>query len=112
MNDAALLELERQFWFADGEFYRENLSSDCRMALPGMGLVDRSEAIAGIEAGARWEAVDFRAQRVGHLGADTAVVSYEATARNQNGTYEALVGSVYVREAGSWKLAYHQHTPL
>lgn len=46
------------------------------------------------------------------LGADAAVVSYAARARRGEAVYEALVGSTYVRESGTWKLTYHQHTPV
>ncbi len=46
------------------------------------------------------------------LGADAAVVSYAARALRGEEVYEALVGSTYVRESGTWKLTYHQHTPV
>ncbi|SRR5690606_26649229 len=111
-NDREILRLERSFWFSDAPFYEANLTADCRMTFPSLGLLDRDQAIAGIAAGPRWDSVEMREEKVQRLGADAAVVSYAARARRGEEVYEALVGSTYVWESGTWKLTYHQHTPV
>jgi hypothetical protein len=52
--------------------------------------------------------------RVVWLTDDSAVVRYRATARRDGDdtTYSALIGSVYVRRDATWKLAFHQQTPV
>jgi len=39
-------------------------------------------------------------------------VAYRATARRDGADYNALFNSTYVREGASWKLAFHQQTPI
>ena len=51
-------------------------------------------------------------ERVLPLGDDAAVVAYRATATRDDVTYTALFNSTYVREAGEWRLAVHQQTPI
>jgi hypothetical protein len=48
------------------------------------------------------------------LGDGAASLSYRATARRDGDAddYRAFITSVYVREAGEWKLALHQQTPI
>src|SRR5690606_3163191 len=110
-HETELLALERDFWFGDAQFYREHLATGCRMAFPGMGLLDRAAAIAGIAAGPRWDSVDMEDVEVRRLGDGGAVVSYLAHARRGDQAYAAVVGSAYLLDRDGWKLAYHQHGP-
>ena len=110
--DDELLVLERKFWFGDAAFYDAHLAPGCRMALPGMGLVDRETAIAGIAAGPRWDTVEMADAEVRLLGDAAAVVSYAAKATRGDQAYATVVGSAYTNDGGSWKLAYHQHSPV
>ena len=41
-----------------------------------------------------------------------AALTYRGSARRGDHTYDALFTSTYVYEAGSWKLAVHQQTPI
>lgn len=110
MNDSEMLELERQFWLGDADFYRGLLAVDCRMALPGMGLVDRESAIDGIAVGPRWDAVEFTEAQFQRFGDDCLLLSYRAHARRGESDYEAVIVSVYAPEHGAWKLTYHQQS--
>lgn len=110
-HQTVLLELERTFWFGDAAFYEANLATGCRMAFPGMGLLDRAAAIAGIASGPRWDSIEMEDVAVRQLGDGGAVVSYVAHARRGDQPYTAVVGSAYVLEGGGWRLAYHQHGP-
>ena len=50
------------------------------------------------------------AQRGGHIPG-AANIPW-ATAVREDEPYTALIASTYVREAGAWKLAVHQQTPV
>lgn len=110
-HETELLELERSFWFGDAAFYEANLATGCRMAFPGIGLLDRAAAIAGIATGPRWDSVDMEDVEIRRLGDGGMVVSYVANARRGDQAYTAVVGSAYVLDDRGWKLAYHQHGP-
>lgn len=108
-----LIDLEREFWTGDEAFYRANLSPDCRMIFPGVGILSREDAIRGIASGPRWRSVDMKDVQVTTLAEEVAVVTYAATARRDGDTtpYRAHVGSVYRTSENGWTLAFHQHTP-
>ncbi len=108
-----LLELERAFWTAGGEFYEEHLASDCLMVFPGMGVLDRAAAIAGLGQGPRWSSVQVTDPRLVELAGDAAVLTYTAEAQRPgaDAQYRARIVSAYTRRDGGWKLAFHQHAP-
>ena len=113
-----LLELERAGWRAlstDGDtavaFYDDVLARDVLMLLPGgMVIDDRAEVLESMR-GAAWNSFELADTRVIDLTANSAVVTYRATAHRDDVEYEALFNSTYVREGGSWKLKVHQQTP-
>ena len=44
---------------------------------------------------------------------DAALLSYRFRGRRGDDfTYTALMGSVYVRRDGAWRMAFHQQTPV
>jgi hypothetical protein len=44
---------------------------------------------------------------------DFVILSYRARAiRPDGGMYDAVASTGYVRRSGSWKLAFHQQTPV
>lgn len=117
--DDELIQIEHAAWDAlstSGEaatvFYEEFLAKDVLMLLPG-GLVidDRAQVIASMQ-GPPWESFEIAEERVLPLGDDTAVVAYRGIARRDGNDYNALFNSTYVREAGAWRLALHQQTPI
>lgn len=106
--------LEQEFWTAGGDFYRERLAGDCRMALPGVGFLSRPEVVHAIEAGPRWTSVRMSEEQVTGVEGDTLVFSYRAMAEREGESepYEALVSSCYTREGDEWRLSFHQQTPV
>lgn len=55
----------------------------------------------------------FSKQGFRQLGDDVAILTYRASAKRANGEpYRALVSSAYTKRGGSWKMAFHQQTPL
>jgi hypothetical protein len=113
-----LLDIERRLWTNDAAFYHENLVEDALLVFPETGIITRAMAVEAIRAenaeGRRWAEVDL--DDVSSLRfADTAcLLTYRATARWEHETARivALASSVYTLHNGTWKLAFHQQTPL
>jgi hypothetical protein len=108
-----LLDLERRFWTGTADFYREHLAAEFLMLFPGLGFLDREAAIRGVADGQRWTRVDISDTRLMHLAPGSVLLAYSARAeREGQPAYHGLVGSGYVEERGSWRLAFHQQSPL
>ncbi len=115
----SVVELEHRGWHAlssgadaAAAFYEDVLADRVLLLLPG-GLVidDRAEVIAAMR-GAPWDDYALSDERVLELTATSATVAYRARARRGETEYDALFSSTYVLDAGSWKLAFHQQTPI
>jgi hypothetical protein len=110
----AILDLERGFWLGDTGFYLGNLASRAMMVFPDpIGLMTREQILDSIEHAPRWTVIEIAGVRFLELGGDTVLVSYRARAKRprQQFEYSVLASSLYVREQGRLKLAFHQHTP-
>jgi hypothetical protein len=108
------MDLERQFWTGDADFYREHLDEHCLCVFTEMaGLFSNEQVAQMIKEGARWKDLKIERKGFSSLGGDTAMIAYEARAVRASGeTYRALVSSGYVNRGGSWKMGFHQQTPL
>lgn len=107
-----LPDLERRFWLDGAEFYRQHLAEEVLMVFPGVGAMNRPDAIAGVEAAPRWTHVEMVDEHIMEIGSSTRILCYRAKARREeDGEYSVLVSSLYVREGGEWKLKFHQQTP-
>ena len=84
------------------------------MVLPDPGGVLLAEGIVStVDKGPRWREVELEEHRLLELDERAAVVSYKATARRPDGArYAARASSAYVSDGRSWRLAFHQQTPL
>src|SRR5512134_639443 len=111
-----LLELERQGARAltsgnAAAFYRQCLSDDALMAVPGF-VVDKRTFLEAIEKEGPWLSFRIEDPRVIEFTPNCGVFLYRAIGRREGQSeYVALMSSVYVHRDGSWKLAYHQQTP-
>ena len=116
MNET-LLELERQGARAQtsgnaAAFYRQCLTDDALMVVPGLA-VDKRTLLEAIEKEGPWLSFRIEDPRVIELTPDCGVVLYRAIGRREGQSeYVALMSSIYVNRDGSWKLAYHQQTPF
>lgn len=116
---ADLIHLERQAWEAlstSGEaaaaFYEKVLADEVLMLFPGGLVIDgRAQVIASV-SGPAWESYEISDERIVELGVDAAIVAYRAVAVREGNEYEALFNSTYVRVDGSWKMAFHQQSPV
>jgi hypothetical protein len=112
---ADLLDLEKQFWNGDAEFYRNNLDDKCLVAFKDMAGVMRKNDIAEMvnKDPPRWSDLEFEDKGFVEPTDGVVVFSYQASGKRGSGEkYEAIVSSGYVRRNGFWKMAFHQQTPL
>jgi hypothetical protein len=113
--EEALLALEEQFWKEDATFYREHLTADAVLVFPDpVGVLTKEETVQAVAEAPRWARVRMSDVRVVRLADDAAVLTYRAEAERdaQGSRYEALASSAYVFHDASWKLAFHQQTPV
>jgi len=107
-----LFALEERFWLEGAEYYRRHLADDALMVFADSVLV--SDQIPGtLKDDPRWTQVALEEHRLIELGHGAAVVTYKATARRDGASpYVARASSAYVNDGRSWRLAFHQQTPL
>ena len=107
-----LLEIERALGGGTGDTYREHLTDDAVVVVPG-AAIDREQTAFAIDATPGWDEFEISSERVVRLTDESAVLTYRWSSRRGDETYEALMSSVYVRQpGGDWKLALHQQTPV
>ncbi len=109
-----LLDLEKQFWMGEADFYQRHLTDDSLMVFAEpVGVMIKANDIKTSAVGPRWTTVSFEDVRVVELSDYAALLTYKASAgRKGNGSkYMALASSAYVKLDNSWKLAFHQQMP-
>ncbi len=109
-----LLRLERKFWTQGPQFFERNLAYAAIMVFPEpVGVLTRDQAVASLGRQERWSKVLLQEHRLLELSDRAAILTYKATAERPNGEpYVVLASTAYLRDGGSWKLAFHQQTPL
>ncbi len=110
-----LVELEQRFWRAAGgrPAYEQHLAADALHVLPGMGVVSRDDALAGVEAASPWESWTIDDPHVVKLADDASALVYTTRARRASApAYRAAVTSVYRHTDAGWELVVHAQTPL
>jgi Domain of unknown function (DUF4440) len=114
-----LITIERTLWENDAEIYHQRYSPEALLIFPGVGRIDRETAVAAIRKenteGRAWAEVRFDNVDGRWITTDTAaLITYVATARwnYESSASKTLCASVYVRVGGSWRVAFHQQTPI
>lgn len=109
-----LFRIEQKFWTQGSKFFDRNLAYAAIMVFPEpVGVLPREQILASLARQQRWTRVTFEEHRLLELSDRTALVTYKATARRDDGEpYVVHASSAYVRDGGSWKLAFHQQTPV
>jgi hypothetical protein len=109
-----LLRIEQKFWTQGPKFFDRNLAYAAIMVFPEpVGVLPRERILASLGRQERWTEVLFEDHRLLELSDRAALLTYKATARRGEGEpYVVHASSAYVRDGGSWKLAFHQQTPL
>jgi hypothetical protein len=82
------------------------------VVVPGQVLT-KEATIEAIGLSPGWDSFSIADARVVRLTPDSAVLTYRFSGRRGGDpAYDALMGSAYVKREGSWKMAFHQQTPL
>jgi hypothetical protein len=92
-------------------FYRDVLDDDVVMLFPGGLVLEGAAAVLPTLGTEPWHGFVVADATVRRPTTDVAVVTYRVQAHRGGPAYEALISSLYVRRAGTWRLALHQHTP-
>lgn len=118
--ETTLLELENELWRAnregDGAFYEEHLRPDA-LVVSRYGVVERDAMLPRVQENRNpYLRAELTEPRVLSLTEDSALITYRSTvtaqANTEEITFEVLATSVYVREGGTWRGAFHQQTAL
>ncbi|MEW9854971.1 DUF4440 domain-containing protein [Novosphingobium sp. M1R2S20] len=114
MEDERIWDFERELWVGGDAVYRERVSEDCLMALPGEPfLFGGDEAAKAVEQTPRWRDVRFCEQRVSRPQEGLIVIAYRVEAQKEEGSYHALCTTTLRRRAHEeWDVVQHQQTPL
>jgi len=113
-----LVAIERRLWTNDASCYEDHLTEEALLAFAETGVITKSRAIEEIrrenDEGRRWAEVRFSDVRAMNIGADSALLAYRVHARwaHEISSIAALASSTYVRRHDTWKLVFHQQTPL
>jgi hypothetical protein len=114
-----LIAIERTLWENNAQIYHDRYSPEAVLIFPSVGRIDRETAVAAIRQenaeGRAWAEVRFDDVDGRWITTDAAaLITYLATARwNYESTAsKTLCASVYVREGESWRVAFHQQTPI
>jgi Domain of unknown function (DUF4440) len=117
LND--LITIERTLWENDADTYHERYSPEALLIFPGVGRIDRERAVAAIRKenaeGRAWAEVRFDDVDGRWIRSDAAaLITYMATARwnYESSASKTHCASVYVRVGESWRVAFHQQTPI
>lgn len=118
--DASDLEaIERAGWDAlsrgdAAEFYDRVMTDDGVMVLANGMVMDRAQVVGALGQSPPWASYELDDVRVVPVGSDTAALVYRGTAHRDGGDppVVAAMTSVYVRQAGEWRLALYTQTPI
>lgn len=103
---------EREFWLAGVAEAGRKLDTSCLMAFPRTGILDRTAAIAALQAAPRWQEITMT-ERASIETDDVCVLAYHATARRAGAdTYRAFCTTTWIQRAGDWRILQHQQTPV
>jgi hypothetical protein len=115
-----LVRLEEESWTALSSgpdaartFFERFLDDDVVMLFPGgMEMHDR-DAILDSIGDQPWSWFKIESTHAIVLSETAAILTYRATAQREGEEqYAALVSSGYRNTTGSWRLCFHQQTPL
>lgn len=111
--------LEHQGWAAlcrgtGADFYGDLMTAGGVMVLAHGQVLDREAVVASLNDAPPWRGYEVSEERVVARADDHVVLEYTGRAFREQGEpeFRALMSSVYVREAGRWRLALYQQTPI
>ena len=106
------MEIERALGGGSGDTYREHLTDNAVVVVPG-AVITREQCAMAIDATPGWDEFEITDAHALTLNDGSALLTYRWSSHRGEETYEALMSSVYVKQDdGDWKLALHQQTPV
>lgn len=107
-----LMRIEHELTTDTGPSYREHLTEDAIVIVPG-AVLDKGSTIAAMAQSPGWSDFDTNEVRLVELGDGAALVTYTFRGHREPDTdYTAVLTSVYSREGDRWRMRFHQQTPL
>lgn len=107
-----LLASERRLTEGDAHAYRELLTDEATVVVPG-AVLDKDACVRAIDIADGWDEVALDDVRLATPRDGVGVITYRFTGRRgEEPAYVALMSSVYIRHDGAWRLTLHQQTPL
>lgn len=107
-----LMGIERELTTDTGSRYREYLTDDAIVIVPG-AILDKGSTIAAMGQSPGWSEFDTEDVRLVELGDGVALVTYTFRGHREPDThYTAVLTSVYARDGGGWRMRFHQQTPM
>ncbi len=114
-----LLDLEHPGWKSlcdstGAAFYGRTMAEDGVMVLAHGQVLDRRSVVESLAQAPPWSSYEIADERLIVLSDDHAVLVYtgRASRDGEPAAFAALMSSVYTREAGGWRLALYQQTPM
>ena len=94
------MEIERELAEGDGSTYRDRLSDDAVVVIPGR-VLDKSSTVQVMEGSPGWDDLSFANRRLRVLDEDAAIVTYRFDGKRGYERYDAVLSSTYVRETAA-----------
>jgi hypothetical protein len=112
-----LFRIEEGFWLAGSDYFLNHIDTNCLLAFPQAGqmhgIYSREQVAQTATASNRWRDLKISSRQTLQPTNEFAVISYRADVLRADGQpYSALVSSGYVHRGDSWKLTFHQHSPV
>lgn len=112
MDRDHIWQVEEDLWRKGEDAFRDMVDPGCLMAFPGLGVIGKDAAIAGLKDAPRWSEIALQDRHLSRIGKDLVVLGYKAAARRAGeAPYCCFATSTYRRTADGWQLMQHQQTP-
>ena len=111
----AVMDVEKRFWEESdsAEFFQSYVADDAVIMLPGMGVLDKDQAVQSTAKGGGWTDVQMSDVRTSQIADGVVSLAYTGQAKGPDGKpYKAAIGSVYVDRNGRWQLAFTSHQTI
>jgi hypothetical protein len=114
----ALTALERRGWDSlcagtGHEFYGDLMTENGLMVFPGGMILDRDQVVTALADSPPWLRFEIHDERLVETTDGAALVYLASAWRSADEPpFEAAMSSVYVKNAGRWRLALYQQTPV
>ncbi len=112
-QDEELFEIEKKFWTEGPQAYLDHAAERCLVVFAQMVATMERTAIAQSAEAGRWRDVKMTPKESLQASPEMRLIAYECEATRKDGkALHVHASSGYVKQAGGWKLVFHQQTEL